>query len=586
MDNNYVNQLPVPACVVGADSIIKIANHLMKNVIVYEDIEGTNFFALTGVKREVLLQANKEDVFITRNDRVFRLKTNEDAKQEKDIVVFFEETTAEESLQRKIENDKTVILFINIDNYDALISSSVEDSRRIAPTQIEGIIRKWAETYEAPVIGIDYERYVIYTNNESLDKMLEENFKVMEEVRKIEEQIDFPVSISIGIGSSEISISESMNLAEAAMELALGRGGDQAVYKNDERTKYYGGTLQTLEKNNRGKSRVIAHAMKTLINDADRVFIMGHRWPDMDAFGSAIGAYCICRHLGAEAYIVIDKYNDALDTIYEQAAETEAYRVIKSEKALKLASEKSLLIIVDVNRPGLVESRELLEACSNIVIIDHHRLAEDSIENATVAYIESYASSASELMAEILQHFSTRRIINKFEAEAMFAGIMVDSNSFSGRTGVKTFEAAAWLKRAGVDTTEVKRFFQMDKEDFTSKANAIAKAEFSDDGIAFARTKSHTGSSQVINAQVADDLLMVKGVKATFVLGTGTKGQTLISARSLGSINVHTLMEKFNGGGHFSSAGAQVKDTADNVDKMLKKYIKDYLKKYNNDTNI
>lgn len=579
MDNNYVNQLPLPACVVGTDNNIKIANHLMKNVIVYEDIEGTNFFALTGVRRDVLLQANKEDVFITRNDRTFRLRTNEGAVKEKDIVVFFEETTAEESLQRKIENEKTVILFINIDNYDALTASSVEDSRRTAPTQIEAIIRKWADIYKAPVIGIDYDRYVIYTNNENLDKMLEEDFKILEEVRKIEEQIDFPVSISIGIGSSEISISESMNLAEAAMELALGRGGDQAVYKNDERTKYYGGTLQTLEKNNRGKSRVIAHAMKTLINDADRVFIMGHKWPDIDAFGSAIGAYCICRHLGAEAYIVIDKYNEALDTIYEQAAETEAYRIIKSERALKLASEKSLLIVVDVNRPGMVESRELLEAISNIVIIDHHRLAEDSIENATVAYIESYASSASELMAEILQHFSTRRFINKFEAETMFGGIMVDSNSFSGRTGVRTFEAAAWLKRAGVDTTEVKRFFQMNKDDFTSKANAIAQTEFSDEGIAFARTRTCTGNTQVINAQVADELLMVKGVKATFVLGTTATGDTLISARSFGSINVQTLMEKFDGGGHFSSAGAQVKDTVENVEKKLKAYIKESLRK-------
>lgn len=583
MDTNYVSQIPLPALVVGNDSIIKTANHLMKNVIVYEDIEGANFFALTGIRREVLMKVNDEETFITRNDRTFKLRINEDADIEEDIVILFDEITEKEILKRRLESDKTVMIFINIDNYDALISSSTEDSRRIVPSQIEGIVRKWGDSFDSPILNIDDDRYIMYTNHGNLDRMLEENFSVLDEVRKIEGQIDFPVSISIGIGSSEISMQESMTLAEAALELALGRGGDQAVFKNDDRTKYFGGTLQTLEKNNRGKSRVIAHAMKTLINDADNVFIMGHRWPDMDAFGSAIGAYCICRHLGAEAYIVIDKYNDALDTIYEQAEETEAYKFIKSDRALRMSTPNSLLIVVDVNRPGLVESKELLDSMSNIVIIDHHRLTEDSIENATVAYIESYASSASELMAELLQHFSPRRFINKFEAEAMLAGIMVDSNNFSGRTGVRTFEAAAWLKRAGVDTTEVKRFFQMEKSDFTSKANAIAKAEFTDEGIAFAITKTHMGSTQVINAQVADELLMVKGVKATFVLGADETGQTLISARSIGAVNVQTLMEVFNGGGHFSSAGAQVKDSIENVEEVLKKHIKEYLIKENTD---
>lgn len=583
MDTNYVSQIPLPACVVGKDNIIKTANHLMKNVIVYEDIEGTNFFALTGIRREVLMKTNEEETFITRNDRTFKIQINEGADIEEDIVVFFEEITAEETLQKKLESDKTVIIFINIDNYDALISSSTEDSRRIVPSQIEGIVRKWGDVFDAPVLRIDDDRYVMYTNNGSLEKMVEENFSVLDEVRKIEGQIDFPVSISLGVGASEISMVESMTLAESALELALGRGGDQAVYKNDERTKYYGGTLQTLEKNNRGKSRVIAHAMKALINDAEKVLIMGHRWPDMDSFGSAIGAYCICRQLGVEAHIVIDKYNDALETIYKQAEDIGAYDIIKSDKALRMITPNTLLIIVDVNRPGLVESREVLDASSNIVIIDHHRLTDDSIENATVAYIESYASSASELMAELLQHFSPRRFISKFEAEAMLAGIMVDSNNFSGRTGVRTFEAAAWLKRAGVDTTEVKRFFQMEKEDFTTKADAIARAEFTDDGLAYASTRNHTGSTQVINAQIADELLMVKGVQATFVLGTDETGKVLISARSIGAINVQTLMEKFNGGGHFSSAGAQVQDDLENVEKKLKQFVKEYQHKESND---
>jgi len=579
MKKNYINQLPIPACIVGTDDIITQTNPLMSNVFLYDNIVGSNFFALTGIKREALLSANEGDLFIERNERKFKIRVNEDVKENADIVVFFDEATAREAFRKRLEDESPVIVFLNIDNYDELIASSTEDYKRVLPSQIDGIVRKWGEAYDSPVMRMGEEQYVMYSNHGNVKRMIEDNFSVLDEVRKIESQIDFPASISIGIGMSSVSMMESTELAEAALELALGRGGDQAVVKDDEHTSYYGGTLQAVEKNNRGKSRVIAHAMKTLIKDADRVYIMGHRWPDMDSFGSAIGAYCICRHLGTEAFIVVDKHNDALDTIYDQAEASEDYQIIKPEKALKQITPGSLLIIVDTNRPMLVESEELLNVCTNRIIIDHHRMTEDSIQNATVAYIESYASSASELMAELLQHFSPKRFINKFEAEAMLAGIMVDSNNFSGRTGVRTFEAASWLKRAGADTTEVKRFFQMDKVDFKSKASAIAHADFTDEGVAYAATRGHTGNTQIINAQVADELLMVKGVRASFVLGTNEKEQTIISARSLGDVNVQSMMERFGGGGHFTSAAAQVNEPLDYVEDQLRKTVKEYLEK-------
>ena len=351
------------------------------------------------------------------------------------------------------------------------------------------------------------------------------------------------------------------------------------MIKTDEGTKYYGGTLQSIEKSNRGKARVIAHAMKAMIKDADKVLIMGHKWPDMDAFGSAIAAAAICKYLGKDAYIVIDKHNDALDTIYQQAEDTDDYNIIKQERAIKMITPDTLLIIVDTNRPMLVECLELVTSCSTRIIIDHHRMTEDSFKNASIAYIESYASSASELMAELLQNIAQKRFINKFEAEAMLAGIMVDSNNFSGRTGVRTFEAASWLKRAGADATEVKRFFQMEKEDFKSKASAIARAEYTDYGVAFAATRGHTGNTQIINAQVADELLMVKGVKASFSIGTNEREQTIISARSLGEVNVQQIMEKFGGGGHFTSAAAQVDSPMEIVEEQLRKTIRAYIGK-------
>ena len=573
MKKNYISQIPLPACVVGTDGLISRANGLMKNVFVYDGIVGANFFALTGIKRETLLTANTEEIVIERNQRIFKIRTNENPKANEDIAVFFDEATARESFRTKLESDRSVIVYINIDNYDDMVAASSDEVRRMIPSKIDSIVRKWGDSFDSPVISTDDDKYVMYTKYGRLLQMAERNFHVLDEVRKIDTQIDFPVSISIGAGISKISLKESAGLAEDALELAIGRGGDQAVVKTDEGTKYYGGTLQAIEKSNRGKSRVIAHAMKGMISDADKIIIMGHRWPDMDSFGSAIGAYSICRYLGKDAYIVIEKHNDALDTVYSQASDTENYRIIRCEKALRIVTPKTLLIVVDVNRPSLVECPELVNLCPARIIIDHHRMTDDSFKNASIAYIESYASSASELMAELLQHVAQKRIINKFEAEAMLAGIMVDTNNFSGRTGVRTFEAASWLKRAGADTTEVKRLFQMDKNDFKTKANAIAQAEFTDYGAAFTTTHGHTVNTQVTIAQVADELLMVKGVKASFVLGINERGQTIISARSIGAVNVQSIMEKFGGGGHFTSAAAQVDEPMDAVQEKLYRLV-------------
>jgi len=581
MKADFIKHLPIPACVVGTDGNITEANSGMKDVILYEDIVGANFFALTGVKREALLTANQEKLCIEKNERVFKLRTNDDASLNEDIFVFFDDRTRREAYKTKIKEEQPAIVFINIDNYDELMASSTEGSKRAIPSQVDDIVRQWGASYDAPVLSIEEDGYVMISTRAKTEAMIEDNFSVLDAVRNIEARIDFPVSISIGVGISEESMDETKYLAQAALELALGRGGDQAVVKIEDKTNYYGGSMQTIEKNNRGKARVIAHALKRLIEAADKVVIMGHHWPDMDAFGSAIGAYTICRYLETEAYIVVEKHNEALDCIYNQADESGDYNIIKPAKALKMITDKTLLIVVDCNRPMLVESEELVAACKTKVIIDHHRLTDDSMDNVAVAYIESYASSASELMVELIQYFSRKRFINKFEAEAMLAGIMVDTNNFSGRTGVRTFDAAGWLKRAGADTTEVKRFFQTDQDDFKYKASAIANATFEDGGIAYALTRGQNENTQIINAQVADELLMVKGVRASFVIGQNEKDQTIISARSLGGVNVQHFMEKFGGGGHFTSAAAQVDEPVELVVEQLKKMVKEYIEKEN-----
>ncbi|MBQ6624151.1 MAG: DHH family phosphoesterase [Mogibacterium sp.] len=581
MDSNYISQVPMPACVVDSEGFVTEANALIKNVFVYEDISGSKFFALTGVKRAEVLNANEEELVIERNDRVFRLRTNENPDPEGDIVVFFDEATARFTYRTKLESDRAVIVYVNVDNYEEFMASAGEDSKRLVPSQVDSMVHNWATKFDAPVVRTGDDSYVMYTCRGKLDEMIEENFSILDDVRSIEAQIDFPASVSLGIGISTVSLNETSDLAQAALELALGRGGDQAVVKTDEGTHYYGGTQQTVEKGNRGKSRVIAHAMRTLISDADKVLIMGHKMPDMDAFGSALGAYSICRFLDKEAYIVMDKHDEAIETLFDQAVDTGDYEIIKAEKAMTLVTWKTVLIIVDTNRPNLVECDDLVKACRQRMIIDHHRIADDSYRNSSVAYIESYASSASELMAELMQHIAQKRFINKFEAEALLAGIMVDSNNFSGRTGVRTFEAAAWLKRAGADTTEVKRFFQINGEDLKIKAKAISNAEISENGMAYAINEASGGNAPIINAQIADDLLMIKDVKASFALGRNDRGQTIISARSIGDVNVQNIMEKMGGGGHFSSAATQLEKPMEEVERELKRLVNEYLDKLN-----
>jgi cyclic-di-AMP phosphodiesterase len=577
----YIEGIPLPACIVDTDGCVKAANALMKDVFTYEGITEQNFFALTGVKPKDLVASSmdeeKPEIEIERNSQHFVLRTNNEPKEDEDLFVYFINVTERDTLRKERHQEQVCILYISIDNYDEMMSSTTEDSRLAVPTEVDRIVRKWASQYDSSIETIDEDSYMMTVYRKDADQIIESRFSVLDEVRKIDTKVDFPVSLSIGMAIGLNSLKSTKELAEAALELALGRGGDQAVVKNNDRTHYYGGRLQSMEKNNKGKSRIIAHALKQLIMESSNVLIMGHRWPDMDCFGSAIGAYKICRYYEREAYIVVDNYNEALQTVYQQASDLECYNIITSEKAMEIKDEKTLLIIVDVNRPAMVESSDLLEQDLRVVIVDHHRLSDDSIQNPTLAYIESYASSASELMTEIIQYTASKRLVNKFEAEVLLAGITVDTNSFSSKTGVRTFEAAAWLRRAGADTTEVKRFFQSEAITFQSKADAIANAEYLDNGVVIATSKGYSTEAQIINAQVADELLSVKGVRAVIALGKNDMNKTVISARSLGEVNVQMLMERFNGGGHHTSAGAQVDATPEEVIEEIREILPEFM---------
>lgn len=582
-NNNKMNNLPFAACKVDEDGIIESANPMMTQVFAYEGITGANFFALTGVKLSELLNLNneenseKKEKVIQRNERYFSLNIEivsckKNAENSKTIVYFIDVTEREEL--RKLSQDKQLcLMYVSIDNYDELVSSNSEDGRMALPVKVGKVVRKWAEKYRASIENVNEYTYQLAIYRKDVEEIIETKFKILDEVREIETNSDFPISLSIGVGMGAENPNDILELASAAKDLAMGRGGDQAVVKNGDRTVYYGGTLQSVEKNNKGKSRVIAHALKNLISEAESVFIMGHKWPDMDSFGSAIGAYKLVRYLGKDARLVVEEYNEALQVVYDQAVNSEDYKIIGRGKAKELCTGSDLVIVVDTSRPSLIECPELIDIAGKVVVIDHHRLSDDALRDTTLSYIESYASSASELMTEIIQYSAPKRIINKFEAEALLAGMTVDTNSFSIKTGVRTFEAASWLKRVGADTTEVKRFFQTDVTAFQVKSEALANAEYLGNGIAISISEGFSTEAQIINAQVADALLSVKGVKAAFALGKNDRHKTVISGRSLGEINVQVILEKFGGGGHLTSAGAQVDDAPEEVVRQLKEYF-------------
>lgn len=576
--NEYLDKMPLPTCVIDADGNIQQSNEKMKDVFAYADLAGSSFFALTGVKRSDL-EESQEVIIVERNERYFEIRTLGDAKQEQDLAVFFADVTSREELKKSYEAEKLCTMYIGIDNYDELMTSVAEDSRMSVSAEVDAMIRDWIKPFNATMEQIDADEYVFELYRRDANQIIENRFSILDGVREIETKVDFPVSLSIGLGMEGETLQETAELAAAGFELAKGRGGDQAVLRKGDRTYYYGGKLQSMEKNNKGKSRVIAHAMKQLINDADRVLIMGHRWPDMDSFGSAIGMHRICTYLGKkEVYIVLEEYNEAIATIFSQAKETGNYEIITRDKAQEICHGKTLLIIVDTHKPSLMECPELLGAADKIIVVDHHRLTEDAIEDATLAYVESYASSAAELTTEIMQYIANKRIVNKFEAESLLAGITVDTNSFSSKTGVRTFEAAAWLRRAGADTTEVKRFFQSDEKSIRMRAEAVASAQYLDGGYAIALSQRSSQEAQIVCAKIADELLMVKDVRASFAIGRNEDNVTVISARSLGEVNVQLIMERFGGGGHLTSAGAQVEDAPQVVAEQLSDILTELLK--------
>ncbi len=475
-------------------------------------------------------------------------------------IYLFDETEIRRYMKENQEQ-RLVCGTIFIDNYDEALESTEEVRRSLLTALVERKITKYMQGYDAIIHKTANDRFQFVIQQKYLPMIQSSKFSILDEVREINIGNDLPVTLCIGVGVNGANYAQSAEWSKNAIDLALGRGGDQAVVKDGDRISYYGGKTKQVEKSTRVRARVKAHALKQLLAGKETVMIMGHKIGDADSFGASIGMYRIARTLNKRTHIVINTETTSVKAIKSEFMNNSNYEpdmFINASKAMEMIDENTVLIIVDVNRPSMTESSELLALAKTIVVLDHHRQSSDSIDNALLSYIEPYASSACEMVAEIMQYIADGIKLRPVEADAMFAGVLIDTNNFMNKTGARTFEAAAYLRKSGADIVKVRTKFRDDLTTYKVRADAVSRATIFDSIFAFAECRAEgMENPTVIGAQVANELLNITNIKASFVF-TEVKGRVYISARSYEEINVQLVMEKFGGGGHSAIAGAQI----------------------------
>ncbi len=484
--------------------------------------------------------------------------------------LYFSDLTELYQVRDEYVRSRPVVSIIMVDNYEELTKNLTESAISTLNARINDAITKWTEHYNGLLRKMDRNRFLFIFEKRDLSHAAEDKFSLLEEVHEIANSAGLSASISIGLGVDGANFDESYNFAALGIEMALSRGGDQAVIKDRFNFTFYGGRSREADYRSKVRSRVTANSLMELIGQSSQVFIMGHKNADLDAVGAAVGVACLCRKKGKKAHIVLDLENNAAQRLIEEIRAVDEYRdvFLSGQEALLLCDNRSTLIVVDTNRPDQVESLPLLEAISKVCVIDHHRRAADYINPVVVNLHEPYASSAAELVTELIQYAVEKDDVLPIEAKSLMAGICLDTKSFNVRTGERTFEAAAALRRMGADTVEVKKLLQNDFQDTMAKYQIIKSARLYRQEIAIAAL--NTATSRVLAAQAADELLNISGISASFVLYPDGD-TTIVSARSIGSANVQMILEPLGGGGNTATAGAQLKNTTvkETVDRLV-----------------
>ena len=507
-----------------------------------------------------IYRASIKRVTIQSDSGLLSAAPGQKTEQQVLAVYLYDETEVHEYMQA-ITDQKMVAGLIYLDNYDEALESVEEVRRSLLVALIDRKVSKYISGVNGIVKKMEKDKYFFAIEQKYMPSLEAERFSLLEDVKTVNIGNEMAVTLSIGIGINGDTYIRNYEYARTAIDMALGRGGDQAVVKNGEKIQYYGGKSQQLEKTTRVKARVKAHALRELLETKDRLLIMGHKIGDIDSFGSAVGVYRIAAALGKKAHIVINEVTSSVRPMMDRFINNSDYPqdlFLMGDDAAELADPSTALVVVDVNRPSYTEEPQLLNLVKTIVVIDHHRQSSEIISNATLSYVEPYASSASELVAEILQYVTDSIRIKSLEADAMYAGIVIDTNNFTNQAGVRTFEAAAFLRRNGADVTRVRKLFRDKMEDYKARAEAVRQAEVFEGAFAISVCPAeNVESPTVVGAQAANELLDIIGIKASVVL-TPYNGKIYVSARSIDEINVQVMMEKLGGGGHRTIAGAQL----------------------------
>ena len=507
-----------------------------------------------------IYRASIKRVTIQSDSGLLSAAPGQKTEQQVLAVYLYDETEIHEYMQA-ITDQKMVAGLIYLDNYDEALESVEEVRRSLLVALIDRKVSKYISGVNGIVKKMEKDKYFFAIEQKYMPSLEAERFSLLEDVKTVNIGNEMAVTLSIGIGINGDTYIRNYEYARTAIDMALGRGGDQAVVKNGEKIQYYGGKSQQLEKTTRVKARVKAHALRELLETKDRLLIMGHKIGDIDSFGSAIGVYRIAAALGKKAHIVINEVTSSVRPMMDRFINNSDYPqdlFLMGDDAAELAAPSTALVVVDVNRPSYTEEPQLLNLVKTIVVIDHHRQSSEIISNATLSYVEPYASSACELVAEILQYVTDSIRIKSLEADAMYAGIVIDTNNFTNQAGVRTFEAAAFLRRNGADVTRVRKLFRDKMEDYKARAEAVRQAEVFEGAFAISVCPAeNVESPTVVGAQAANELLDIIGIKASVVL-TPYNGKIYVSARSIDEINVQVMMEKLGGGGHRTIAGAQL----------------------------
>ncbi|KAB7707610.1 hypothetical protein F9802_07680 [Bacillus aerolatus] len=552
-------EMPIGILLYNDDYYIEWANSFLSSYFEEDTLAGTSLHELAEPLIAVI--KNEKEEVIELHDRKF----NVIVKPEERLLYFFDVTEQEETARRFLE-EQTVLSIIYLDNYDDLTQGMDDQTRSSLNSMVTFILNNWALEHGIYLKRISSDRFFAVLNEKILRKLEETKFSILDEVRERTAKQAASLTLSIGVGHGELSLPELGNLAQSSLDLALGRGGDQAALKQlNGKVKFYGGKTNPMEKRTRVRARVISHALRELVAESDKVIVMGHKYPDMDALGASMGIRRVAEMNDREGYIVLD-FSEMDTAVKRLMAETkknpELYsRIIAPEEALDLATDNTLLVVVDTHKPSLVIDEKLLHKVEKVVVIDHHRRSEEFVKNPLLVYMEPYASSTAELITELLEYQPKVSKLSMLEATALLAGIIVDTKSFSLRTGSRTFDAASYLRAHGADTVLVQKFLKEDIETYIQRSQIIETVYFYKNGIAIAKGNDEEVYDSVLIAQAADTLLAMDGVQASFVIARRAPDTVGISARSLGEVNVQVVMEQLQGGGHLSNAATQLKET-------------------------